>query len=351
MARLVLAPLRGVTVRLFRECFQRHFGGLDGAVSPFLTTIAGAKIKATHLADILPEANATLPLVPQVIGKNPAEFTTLLAAIRDLGYSRCDLNAGCPFPMIVKRGRGAGLLRDADALRRMLDAGCAALPDHGLSVKVRLGIDAPGLLLERMELFNEYPLAELTIHARTSRQRYEGEVDLDAFADCLAAAKMPVVYNGDIRTAEDLARLRTRFPSVAGWMVGRGAVTDPFLALRIRGKAPARGEEPARIRAFAEEYAERTKAELFGPAPFLGRMKELWSYLHACFEDGDRLWRELRLARSFGDYDDILRRWWASRPRTAPIASTLPGFAPISGMTQMPRSAACATSSRKSDAE
>lgn len=322
--RLVLAPLRGVTIRPFRECFQRHFGGLDGAVSPFLTTIAGAKIKATHLADIRPEVNAALPLVPQVIGKNPVEFATLLGAIRGLGYGRCDLNVGCPFPMIVRRGRGAGLLRDADALRRMLDAGCAALPERGLSVKVRLGIDAPGLLLERMDLLNQYPLAELTIHARTVHQRYEGEVDLDAFAECLAAAKMPVVYNGDIRTPQDLARLRARFPGVAGWMIGRGVVTDPFLALRIRGAAPSREEEPDRIRVFVEEYAEMTKAELFGPAPFLGRMKELWSYLHASFVDGELLWRELRVSRSFADYDDILRRWWASRPRTVPLASTLP---------------------------
>ena len=318
MPRLILAPLRGVTHLSFRRCLMKHFGGLDGAVSPFLTTVAGSKIKATHLADILPEANGFLPLVPQIIGKDPVQFRTLLLAVRELGYARCDLNIGCPWPLIVKKGRGSGLLRDADNLRRMLDAGCDVMGD-GLSVKVRLGIDRPGLLLERMEIFNSYPLAEMTIHARTAAQRYEGEVDLDGFADCLAAAKAPVVYNGDIRTVEDCLRLATRFPTVSGFMIGRGIVTDPALALRIRdASAPSDGHvgkreqgsvPPASWRAyeaFVRDYGEVTRAELFGPGSFLGRMKEFWSYHHAAYPNGEALWRRFRTCRTYAEYDAIV---------------------------------------------
>ena len=339
MQRLILAPLRGVTHLSFRRCLMKHFGGLDGAVSPFLTTVAGSKIKATHLADILPEANAFLPLVPQIIGKDPAQFRTLLLAVRDLGYARCDLNIGCPWPLIVKKGRGSGLLRDADNLRRMLDAGCDVMGD-GLSVKVRLGIDRPGLLLERMEMFNSYPLAEMTIHARTAAQRYEGEVDLDGFAECLAVAKAPVVYNGDIRTAEDCQRLAARFPSVSGFMIGRGIVTDPALALRVRhafapgdehvgngewgtGKRDQRsgirdqGSAPPptwrAYEAFVRDYGEVTRAELFGPGSFLGRMKEFWSYHHAAYPNGEAFWRRLRTCRTYAEYDSIIDGLFRSR--------------------------------------
>ncbi len=307
--RLVLAPLRGVTHLTFRRCLAEHFGGLDGAVSPFLTTVAGDRIKPTHLADILPEANGFLPLVPQIIGKDPVQFRTLLTAVRNLGYSRCDLNIGCPWPLIVKKGRGAGLLRDADNLRRMLDAGCEAM-GGGLSVKVRLGIDRPGLLLERMELFNSYPLAEMTIHARTAAQRYEGEVDLDGFSECLAAARMPVVYNGDIRTAGDVSRLAARFPGVSGFMIGRGLVADPALALRIRRAMADGAEETApdwrEFGAFVRDYGERTRAELFGPGSFLGRMKEFWSYHHAFYPEAEKLWRRLRTCRTYAEYDSIV---------------------------------------------
>lgn len=342
--RIILAPLRGVTQLTFRRCLQEHFGGVDSAVSPFLTTVAGEKIKATHLADILPEANASLPLVPQIIGKNPKEFKVLLTAIRDLGYARCDLNAGCPWPMIIKKKRGAGLLKDADLLRKMLDAGCEIMPG-GISVKVRLGIDTPDLLLQRMEIFNSYPLAELTIHARTANQRYEGEVNLDAFGECLAVSVNPVVYNGDICSCENLEKLQKRFPSVSGWMIGRGLVTRPSLALEFRVQSseskvvpgaddravcphtasemehnsmlrlpPLVSDMSAKYREFVLDYGERTRSELFGPASFLGRMKEFWSYHHMAYVNGRQLWLALRRSSQYADYDSLLNAFdWKLR--------------------------------------
>lgn len=305
--RIILAPLRGVTVRSYRSCIQRHFGGFDMAVSPFLTTVAGQRIKATHLEDVRPERNTDMPVVPQVIGKDPAEFRTILQALRDMGYTRVDLNSGCPYPMITRKGRGSGLLKDADNLRRMLDAGCDTMGEGGLSVKVRLGLDKPDLLPARMDVFNSYPLAELTIHARTAKQMYEGCVDVDAFGACLAMAKMPVVYNGDISSPADFNRLKARFPLVAGWMIGRGAIVDPILAARIR-----RGDTgefakftPTDERAvveFVRDYASAVRDELCGPAPFLGRMKEMCSYLCKGFADGDAMWARLKKASSYDDF-------------------------------------------------
>lgn len=308
--RIVLAPLRGVTQLTFRKCLMKHFGGFTDAVSPFLTTVAGTKIKPTHLADILPEANEFLPLVPQIIGKDPVQFKTLLIAVRELGYARCDLNIGCPWPLIVKKGRGAGLLKDADNLRRMLDAGCEIMPG-GLSVKVRLGIDNPGLLLERMEIFNSYPLAEMTIHARTASQRYEGTVDLDGFAECLAVSNAPVIYNGDIRSLEDFRRIKTRFPAVAGFMIGRGAVADPLLAAEIASSesgVPHKATKAGvgRFESFVRDYGEQTRLELFGPGSFLGRMKEFWSYHHAVYPNSDDLWHRIRICRKYDEYDSVI---------------------------------------------
>lgn len=318
---LCLAPLRGVTPLVFRRCFMRHFGGFDFAVSPFLTTVAGTRIKTTHLADIAPERNLDLPLVPQIIGKSAPELRTLLLAIRDLGYARADLNAGCPWPMIVKKGRGAGLLRDADTLRRLLDTGCEILPG-GFSVKVRLGIDSPDLLQARLGLLNEYPLREVTIHARTAHQRYAGHVNLPAFAQALPVCRHPVRYNGDIRTPADLERLRAAFPSVAGWMIGRGAVIDPFLPARLRGDARPPAVE--RLRIFLDDYAEQSAAELCGPAPLLGRLKELWSYLHLRFAEGEGLWRQIRTCRRTNDYRRVLDAWWSRGPALAEVPDGLP---------------------------
>ena len=176
-----LAPLRGVTVRTFRNLQAQWFAPPDRAVSPFIPTFAGEKVRPVLLKDIDPELGQAVPLVPQVIGKDAGQLRTLLRAFKAMGYACADLNAGCPYPFVVRKGRGAGLMRDADALARMLETGCEELPG-GFSVKVRLGMDAPDLLARRMELLNGFPLREVAIHARTAKQMYEGRVRLEAFA-------------------------------------------------------------------------------------------------------------------------------------------------------------------------
>lgn len=302
---LILAPLRGVTQREFRSCLARHFPGFDLAYAPFIPTAAGIRFKQSMLRDVLPDPSEKggMDVVPQAIGKSPADLATLLGALRDVGFSRCDLNAGCPWPMIVRRGRGAGLLKSPDTLFAMLDAGCAAMPG-GLSLKARLGVDDASALPSLMERLNGYPLAALTIHARTARQMYGGGVDLDAFAACLDAARMPVYYNGDIACPEDVARLSARFPKVAGWMIGRGAIRDPSLASRIRGAAP-RDPRGAKV-AFVRDYSEVVRNRLFGPASFLGRMKEFWSYFKDSFPEGEELWKRIRVSRTYAEYDSVL---------------------------------------------
>ena len=304
---LSLAPLRGVTVAVFRRRLARHFGGFDAAVAPFIPTVAGERIRPGLLRDLERAADeAPMALVPQIIGKDPAQVAPMAAAMRAIGLERLNLNAGCPWKFVAKKGRGSGLLRDADALRRMLEAGCAAAPD-GFSVKVRLGLDAPGLLAARMEVLAEFPLRCVVIHPRTASQMYDGEVLLDAFEAVSARCPHPVVYNGDIRTVADFLALRRRFPRVAGWMIGRGAVADPALGLAIRAAADGAPEPPPAtpetLRAFHDGLYADYRAELFGPSPVLGRMKELWGYLHERFPDGVAHLRRIQRSATLADFE------------------------------------------------
>lgn len=295
-----LAPLRGVTVRTFRNLQAKWFTPPDRAVAPFIPTFAGEKVRPALLKDIDPDFGQAVPLVPQVLGKDPAQMRTLLRAFKALGYRCADLNAGCPFPLVVKKGRGAGLLRDEEALARMLEAGCAEMPE-GFSLKVRLGVDTPDLLMRRMELINSFPLREVTVHARTARQMYEGTVSLDGFAEALAACRHPLVYNGDIRTRQDWLRLKQRFPAVTRWMVGRGAVVNLALFGELADEqAPAPSLE--KLKGFLDDYLAACAEELYGPAAVLGRMKELWSYLHQSLSEGERLWQTVRICRTLDEY-------------------------------------------------
>jgi len=297
---ICLAPLRGVTVRTFRNLFAKWFLPPDCAVAPFIATVAGQKVKPVLLQDIDPALGQTIPVVPQVIGKDTAQLRTLLRAFKGLGYTCADLNAGCPWPFVVKKGRGAGLMRNADAFAAMLETGCEEMPE-GFSVKVRLGIDTPDLLAERMTLINAFPLREVTIHARTAKQMYEGNVLLDDFAAAAALCRHTVVYNGDIRTRDDFLAMQARFPNISRWMIGRGLAMNPFLIEDIKNGVPA-VRDIARLKSFLDDYLTACQDELHGPAAVLGRMKELWSYLHTFFPHGNRLWDTIKICRTLDEY-------------------------------------------------
>lgn len=295
-----LAPLRGVTVRVYRNQFARFFAVPDIAVAPFVPSVAGVKIKTGLLSDIDTALEQHMPLVPQIIGKDAGQLRVMLRAFKDLGYVCADLNAGCPWPFVAKKGRGSGLLRDTDNLARLLEAGCEEMPG-GFSIKVRLGMKTPDLLLERMELINRFPLREVAIHARTALQMYEGEVLLDEFALAAAACQHPVVYNGDICSVNDFAYLKGRFPQITRWMIGRGLAVDPFLMESIRGgKRVERDSE--RLKSFLSSYLDACQKELSGNNPVMGRLKELWSYQYTGLVQGRRIWDAIKICRTVDEY-------------------------------------------------
>ena len=305
-AELTLAPLRGVTDLAFRQAYMTHFTGLDRAVAPFIATVAGERIKPEILRPLNPENQAPgLPLIPQIIGKDPAQLRVMIRAMTELGYTDIDLNAGCPWPFVAKKGRGSGLLRNEDALCAMLEAGCDELGPGHFSLKVRLGTDEKGTLLRRLPAIQSFPLRELCVHPRTAKQMYTGTVDLDAFANIAEACTLPLVYNGDIRTVDDFKRLSERFPNIRRWMLGRGLVANPFLAESIRAGYDTFAIN--RFEAWHADITERLAAISYGDHALLGHLKELWSYLSSTFANGPALWNMLKLTRTRTEFERVLK--------------------------------------------
>jgi tRNA-dihydrouridine synthase B len=135
---------------------------------------------------------------------------------------------------------------------------------------------------------------------------YEGAVDLDAFARCVELCRHPVVYNGDITNYAVYQSLAERFPTVQSWMIGRGALADPFLAARIKHMAlPA---DPLQtVAAFHEELLACYQEMLSGPSPVLGRMKGLWFYLAGFFANGSKILKKIQKTKKLEAYREITR--------------------------------------------
>ena len=276
---LWLAPLRGVTVRAFREAFAGPIAeaGFRGAFAPFIPANPGIRVTGRLLAELADGAGGACELVPQVITKHPDAMRELLKGFKGAGFARADLNAGCPFPMIRRRGRGSGLFRTPDVLDRLLDAGCDEMGPGAFSLKIRLGLESPDELSALMPIINRYPLAVLTIHARTARQMYEGACDVVRFREAAALSSNPVMYNGDV------ALLPQEDAPAKMLMVGRAFV-----------RALGGRDDAAELLA---SYIDVSCRELCGDRPVLGRMKELLAYWCE-WPRWCRLWPVLKMCRS-----------------------------------------------------
>ena len=277
---MILAPLRGVTIRCFRRTFADEIkaAGFSEAVTPFITATPGFD----PMRDRELRGGEPIATTPQFISKDPAALRDCLERIKGAGHATADLNAGCPFPMVRNKGRGSGLLKTPQAPRRLLEVGCETMGEGRFSLKTRLGVDRADELLALMPLINEFPLRFITVHARTARQMYEGECDLDAFRRVASASSVPVVYNGDA----PLLGLSFEAP-VADVMVGRAFVRS--LGMR---------DDSADL---LRRYMAASSEELSGEHSVLGRMKEFvayWKDLPAW----RRRWQVVKLARSLEEF-------------------------------------------------
>jgi tRNA-dihydrouridine synthase len=305
MNRIILAPLRGYTDVVFRTVYQRHFSGLDEAVAPFVTSIKGRRIKASHLRDLDPAENRGIPVVPQILSNDADEFICLANTLVALGYTEINWNLGCPYPMVAKKKRGSGLLPDADRIDRLLGQILDGFSGR-LSVKTRLGRSSAHEMDRLIPVFNRYPLVRVIIHPRTGEQMYSGSVDLDAFATCLASIDHPVAYNGDINDWEGFRAVAGRFPAAGGWMLGRGVIADPFLPEVIKSGGRAVVSRAARFSAFHDDLLDAYARRFSGPGHVLDRMKGLWRYFAAARPDGQRVLKRVRKAGTLDHYRRVI---------------------------------------------
>lgn len=281
---LYLAPLHGITNRIFRNVWVSHFTGLDGAVTPFIPAAAASRSATKHYRDIDPGVQGPLPIEPQLLAGPRDAIRECTASITALGYDEINLNMGCPYAMVVKKGRGSGLLPHPDVIRTVLDMLCSA-GTFRVSVKIRLGQHRADELDEFIPVLNEYPLSRVIVHPRIGKQMYRGTVDLEGFDRVARCCSHALVYNGDIFNYTLFESVQKRFPFLNSWMIGRGALMDPFLPEEIRTGSRPVGERE-RLKAWHDDLYAVYEQTLYGPRHLLDKMKEIWGYLGYSFGFG-----------------------------------------------------------------
>ena len=272
---LILAPMQGLTELMFRKVYHRCFpGALDYAISPFLSLTHGNLTEAWEkIDDVLPEPNRnSIPVIPQILGKEPVEFIDLANRLFDIGYTEINWNIGCPMRRVTAKHRGSGILPYPDEVDRILGQVIPHLKPR-LSVKMRLGLKSPDEIFNLIPVLNNYPLLNVTIHPRTGRQQYTGQVDLDTLSRALPLLHHKVIYNGDICTPADYRRISQRLPSIQEFMIGRGILYDPLLPLKIKKGQP---DNPAATLHFVQELLNAIQELPIREESRMRKTKEYW---------------------------------------------------------------------------
>ncbi len=283
--KIYQAPLQGFTDFTFRRSLSETFGGVDKYFIPYLSYGKGREIKKSQIREVFPENNAGMPVVPQVLFSDRAELFDLIGILLDYGYREINLNLGCPYPMATNKGRGAAWLEMPGALNEVLQQ----LFDKGFqakfSVKMRAGMTNDQDFRAILDVLNLFPLGEIIFHPRTASQMYDGRANPQLFAEAVQAIKLPLTYNGDIFSGTDLQELKTLLPEQNSWMIGRGLLVNPALALQLKGEVLEAKQLRIKMREFHDRLLDAYSSRLEGNGHILMKMNQFWTYFSESFEN------------------------------------------------------------------
>ena len=305
------APLEGVTDSIYRRLHHKHFSGIDRYYMPFLSPTIHRSL--THKEDReLPLADSVdFTAIPQILTKVADDFLWAAQVCADRGYQEVNLNVGCPSGTVVSKGKGSGMLRSPEELDRFLDAIYSAAP-LPISVKTRLGVENPDEFPALLEVFNRYPIVELTIHPRVRKDFYKEAVREEWFQYAIDHSKNKLCYNGNLCTMEQIEAVARRYPAVESVMIGRALIGDP-------GLLSPEGTTRENLKAFHDDLMEEYIVAFGSARNAMFRLKENWGFLHLRFEDTEKLWKKLRKTTDIDEYRSITSEIF----QTLPLAKSL----------------------------
>lgn len=300
------APLEGLTDSTYRHLHHQFFGGPDRYYTPFFSPTVHRALTAREERELPRADSVDFTVVPQILTKNAEDFVWLAGVCRDLGYTEINLNLGCPSGTVTAKGKGAGMLRDLDALDCFLYESFSGSP-LPVSVKTRIGFEQAEEWEKLLGIYNRYPIAELIVHPRVRTAFYNGPVDLEAFRYAMQESKAPVCYNGSLCTRQDIENIAGQFPNLQAVMLGRGLIADP-------GLLTANGTDAKTLEAFHDALFTEYMRTFGSERNTMFRMKENWRYWLCKFADSQKLGKQLRKTTKVEEYKAIVHQIFHNLP-------------------------------------
>jgi tRNA-dihydrouridine synthase B len=226
---LIFAPMDGISTQPFRSLVRAL--GSSMSYTEFIPAVDAIYPK-TRLHEHVVFSEDERPLVYQLLDNHPDRLARAAESLLVYKPDAIDINLGCPARDISNRGAGSGLLRQPELIANIISSLSKLLPVP-VTAKIRLGWDqASRNYLEVARIIEDNGGALIAVHGRTRDQAYGGNADWDAIAEIKQCLTIPVIANGDVRTVEDIRRIKEH-TRCDGVMIGRAALSNPWIFSRL----------------------------------------------------------------------------------------------------------------------
>ena len=226
---LILAPMAGVTDLPFRLLCKEQGAGLLCMEMVSAKAILYKNKNTEELLTIDPREN---PVSLQLFGSDPDIMSEIARQIEERPFDILDINMGCPVPKVVNNGDGSALMKNPILAGQIIEKTARAIKKP-VTVKIRKGFDDNSInAVEMAHIAQESGASAIAVHGRTREQYYSGKADWDIIRQVKEAVSIPVIGNGDIKTAEDVIAMEQQ-TGCDGFMIARGAEGNPWIFRQI----------------------------------------------------------------------------------------------------------------------
>lgn len=323
--KFYFAPMEGITSYIFRNAYDKYYGGIDKYFSPFISPADNCAMNPKEKRDIYPENNQGLTVIPQILANKPEHFIVCTKMLQDMGYQEINLNLGCPSGTVVSKKKGSGFLTEYDDLERFLDAAYDYCQQVGisLSIKTRIGRYDPEEWYDLLDIYNRFPVSELIVHPRIRDDYYKGEPRTEFYQYAVQKSENPLVYNGNIYTTEDIRKYEgfcdlsaqahnKNIEAVV--MLGRGLLYNPELLMDYEKMNMTDvntidfGQfDRKKFRMFHDDLYHGYQEIMSPDINVIYHLKGLWVYWQDLFPEDRKIIKKILKCKKYVEYEALLR--------------------------------------------
>jgi tRNA-dihydrouridine synthase B len=292
-----LAPMQDVTDVCFMNTIA-SYGCPDYFFTEYFRVHESSRLEK-HILRAITENATGRPIFAQMIGESIPDLVRTAKLLSDYPVAGIDLNMGCPAPKIYRKNVGGGLLRDPDKIDRILGKLRSAV-DGRLTVKMRIGFEDTSNFDRVLASIDRHQIDMLSLHGRTVKEMYHGNVHYDLIAHAVSRVRCPVLANGNVTSAATAIAILVQ-TQAAGVMVGRSAIRNPWIFKQIRealAGEPVSSVTLAQVRDYIDRLYQMPKVQAVQDKSRISHLKMYLNYIGQGVDPGGVFLRDMRKAQT-----------------------------------------------------